>query len=396
MEIARKDYIIGILLIITAGLAGGLGYVSLLAFTPQVCPTCPEPQMWGLPDNWSAAPNSTFFFLDNGTDLIKITLGDILEGVSLAIEEQENPSGSYINEYKKTIYPYTIQDPASGLYFTGVDILDILEKYDTNFAYNMSFISTKTPEGFPVVRTLNMSTGDIITKMYEGDEEPIIIALAVNKGWITESPFGNFTIVGKNMEEKLLNLERIEVLDSWKVEIRINGTLEMIIDPSNMTKGASSHHYKYYRNDWWDFDRQYWGRNISEIISHTSAAGKNYTLRAWSVDGWACPRPFGGKVEPEFNNTDVESGIIPPWIGHDLINETNVPLPETNLLMSLVYADQEFGETGQGLTDPVWPYRRMCGYNRGPFYLIVPGRPRDVYISHVNLIDITVYDGPIP
>jgi len=395
MEIARKDYIIGILLIITAGLAGGLGYVSLLAFTPQECSTCPEAQMWGLPDDWSTAPNSTFLFLDNGTDLIKITLGDILEGVSLAIEEQEDPSGAYINEYKKILYLYTIQDPVSGLYFTGVDILDILEKYDTNFAYNMTFTSTKTPEGFPVVRTLNMSTGDIITKMYE-DEEPIIIALAVNKGWITESPFGNFTIVGKNMEEKLLNLERIDVLDSWKVEVRVNGTLEMIIDPSNMTNDASSHHYKYYRNDWWDFDRQYWGRNISEIISHTSAAGKNYTLRAWSVDGWASPRPFGGKAEPPYNNTDVESGITPPWIGHDLINDTNVALPETDLLMNLVYADQEFGETGQGITDPIWPYRRMCGYHRGPFYLIVPGRPRDVYISHVDLIDITVYDGPIP
>jgi hypothetical protein len=64
--------------------------------------------------------------------------------------------------------------------------------------------------------------------------------------------------------------------------------------------------------------------------------------------------------------------------------------------MALVFADQEFGESGQGITDPIWPYRRMCGYNRGPFYLIVPDRPRETYLSHVSTIEITSYLGAIP
>jgi len=119
-------------------------------------------------------------------------------------------------------------------------------------------------------------------------------------------------------------------------------------------------------------------------------------MRVWSVDGYASPRPFGGKKEVRYNNTEIENGILPPRESWDLINDTEVPMPLTDLLMSLVYADQELGETGQGITDPIWPYRKMCGYGRGPFYLIVPGRPRDTYISHVNRIEITTYTGSIP
>ncbi|MFX0057877.1 MAG: hypothetical protein ACFE85_00275 [Candidatus Hodarchaeota archaeon] len=392
----NKDIALGLLIIAVVGLAGGLGFVIIAT------PKAPEqPQvtlLWGLPDDWSTAPNASSFILNNGTNQIPISLADILEGVQLAIEEDQDPTGTFINEYKKTIYTYTFLDPISGLYITGVDILDILEKYDTNFAYNLTFTSKKSSDGS--IDVIHMSTGDIISKMYEGNEEPVILGLAANKTWLADSLYGNiwgnFSIMGKNMHNSLTNLEEIKVLDSWKVEVRVNGTLEFIIDPTNMTDAEYTDTYTYERDDWWDFNRQYWGRNISEIISHTSATGKNYTLRVWSEDGWASPRPFGGKKEDPYNNTDVELGITPPWVDHDLINDTLVPLPETNLLMNLVYADQEFGETGQGVTDPIWPYRRICGYHRGPFYLIVPGRPRDVYISHVNLIDITVYDGPIP
>jgi hypothetical protein len=392
----KKDIILGILVIAVVGLAGGLGFIIITQ------PSNPEePQvtlLWGLPDDWSTAPNASYFTFDNGTDIISVTLSAILDGVRLAIEEEQDPSGSFINEYKKTIYTYTFLEPISGLYITGVDILDILEKFDTNFAYNMTFSSQESSDG--LTESIHMSTGDIISKMYEGEEEPVILALAANKTWLADSPFGtywgNFSIFGKNMPNSLTNLEKIEVLDNWEVEVRVNGTLEFVIDPINMTDSEYSDRYTYDRDDWWSFDRQYWGRNISEIISHSSVAGRNYTLRAWSEDGWASPRPFGKSKEDPYNNTDVQLGITPPWSDHDFINDTLVPLPETNLLMNLVYADQEFGETGQGVTDPIWPYRRICGYHRGPFYLIVPGRPRDVYISHVNLIDITVYNGPIP
>lgn len=391
----NKDIIIGILLITSVCLAGGLGFVLITSQLPTEEPTNP----FGLPDDWSTAPNSSYFMLYNQTGAsITVTLEDILDGVALAYEEQ-NAGGSEINEYKKVIYPYTFLEPSSGLYVTGVDILDILEAYDTNFGWDLKFTSN-----FGSEIEMTTTTGEIISKMYEGNEESVIIAIAANKKWLGESTlaeqWGNFSIVGELMGSSLYDLKKIEVLSNWTVEIIVNGTVEYVIDPLNMNYNGYDDIYHYDRDDWWSFNRHYWGRNISEIISHTSAAGKLYTMRVWSVDGYASPRPFGKKKEVRYNNTEIENGIVPPRETGDLINttvnSTGVPLPSTNLLMNLVYADQEFGETGQGITDPIWPNRKMCGYGRGPFYLIIPGRPRCVYLSHVNKIEITIYTGAIP
>jgi len=389
MEI--KDKIIGILLITIVGLSGGLGFVLITSQLPTEEPTHP----FGLPEDWGTAPNASYFMLYNQSGAsIKVTLKDILDGVALAYEEH-NAGGSEINEYKKVIYPYTFLEPSSGLSVTGVDILDVLEAYDTNFGWDLKFTSNLESE-FEMTTT----TGNIITKMYEGSKESVIIAIAANKQWLGESAlgeqWGNFSIVGEQMSSAVHDLQKIDVLSNWTVEVVVNGTVKYVIDPMNMTYNGYDDTYHYDRDDWWSFNRHYWGRNISEIISHTSAAGFNYTMRAWSVDGWASPRPFGKKPEVPYNNTEIENGILPPRESWDLVNDTAVPLPLTDLLMSLVYADQEFGETGQGITDPIWPYRKMCGYHRGPFYLLVPGRPRDVYISHVNRIEITYYTGSIP
>ncbi len=396
----NKDIILGVLLIAVVGLGGGLGYVIIAGpslFGPN--PTEEPPtDLFGLPDDWSTAPNASHFTLYNQTGYsFSVTLKDILDGIALALEEQA-AGGPEINEYKKIIYPYTFLEPSTGLYITGVDLLDILEAFDINFGWDLELTSAYG-------HTLEITTGDIISKMYEGDEESIIVAIAANKQWLAQSPlgpyWGNFSFVGELMSSAIYNLESVDVLSDWTVEIIVNGTVEYVIDPSNMTYNEYDDLYHYDRDDWWNFNRHYWGRNISEIISHTSAAGLNYTMRAWSVDGYATPRPFGTKKELRYNNTHIEEGIIPPYpnnIGgtNDLVNVSQVPLPQTNLLMALVYADQEFGETGQGITDPVWPYRKMCGYHRGPFYLIVPNRPRDSYLSYVTQIEITTYLGPIP
>jgi len=392
-KMENKDIILGILLIAVVGLGGGLGFV-IIAGPSLFGPPAEEPtNLFGLPDDWSTAPNSSYFMFYNQTGAsIQVTLEDILDGVALALEEQE-AGGPMINEYKKIIYPYTFLEPSSGLYVTGVDVLDILEAYDTNFGWDIEFVSSYG-------HTVNMTTGDIISKMYEGNEESVIIAIAANKKWLAESPlgpnWGDFALVGELMTTAIYDLESVTVGTNWKVEVVINGTTEFVIDPSNMILNGYDDTYHYDRDDWWSFNRHYWGRNISEIISHTSAGTLNYTVRLWSVDGYASPRPFGSKKEYRFNNTEIEDGIAPPRETWDLINETSVPLPDTNLLMSLVYADQEYGEMGQGITDLVWPYRRMCGYHRGPFYLLVPDRPRDTYLSHVIQIDITTYSGPIP
>jgi hypothetical protein len=393
----NKDIILGFLLIAVVGLSGGLGYVFIagpsLFDSPDECPTEEPTDLFGLPDDWSTAPNSSYFMLYNQTGAsIQVTLGDILDGVALALEEQA-AGGPAINEYKKVIYPYTFLEPSTGLYVTGVDLLDVLEAYDTNFGWDIQLISSYG-------HSFNITTGDIISKMYEGNEDSVIVAIAANKHWLGNSilapNWGNFSLVGDLMTSAIYDLESVTVGTSWKVEIIVNGTVEYIIDPSNMALNGYDDIYHYDRDDWWTFNRHYWGRNISEIISHTSASGLNYTARIWSVDGWASPRPFGGKKEQRYNNTEIEYGITPPRETWDEVNLTNAPLPDTDLLMALVFADQEFGESGQGITDPIWPYRRMCGYNRGPFYLIVPDRPRETYLSHVSTIEITSYLGAIP
>ena len=145
MEVGRKDALLGGLLIsvfILAGLSGFFG-ISLLNIEDDGPPEQIISDPWGLPDDWSTAYNSTSFTLNNGTDIIKITLGELLEGIKLAIDEEENGEGAQINEYKVPLYLYTVQDPNSGIYYTGVDILDVLERWNTNFAYNLSFVSTK-------------------------------------------------------------------------------------------------------------------------------------------------------------------------------------------------------------------------------------------------------------
>ena len=123
----KKEIILGILLIAVVGLGGGLGYVIIAGPTLFGPPTEGPTNLFGLPDDWSSAPNASYFMLYNQTGAsITVTLEDILDGVALALEEQA-AGGPEINEYKDIIYPYTFLDPVSGYYITGVDLLDILE-----------------------------------------------------------------------------------------------------------------------------------------------------------------------------------------------------------------------------------------------------------------------------
>ena len=398
----KKDTLIGILLIGIVGVSGGLGY--LLIAGPEIFGSASEGpiNLLGIPDDWSSAPNASYFIIYNQTGAsIQVTLEDILDGVALAIEEQE-AGGPGINEYKDIIYPYTFQDPVSGYYLTGVDLLDILEKYDTGLGWDLTITSSY---GY----SLEITTGEIISKMYHGSEDPIIVVIAANKEWLGESPlapsWGNFTFIGKQFPSVVYDINEVKVMSNWTVDVVVDGLIEYTVDLNNMNLNEYDDEYHYDRDDWWDFHRHYWGRNISEILSHTTAAGKNYTVRFWSADDWANPWPYGGKKELRYNNTHIEEGITPPypqWANGylnttaDLINVTQVPMTETDLLMALIYADQELGESGQGITDPIWPYKRTCGYQRGPFYVIIPGRPRNTYLSHIVRLEVTTYTGPIP
>lgn len=379
----KKDLYIGITLIAILAIGGGIGLFFILNQ-----PSEQEEGYMGLPADWSDAPSDASFILNNKTDIIKITLADILEGVELAIEEDQDTSGVRINEYKDVLFCY--QFNYNGYVITGVDLLSLLEKYHTYYAYNLNL----TAKGQTEQETI--SSKRIIQKMYKGPEDPIIIAIAADGEWLAESPlgdiYGNFSIIGNDWSVECINLEKITVIDNWSISVQVDGTEEYVIDPSNMTINEYTSNYSYTRIDDWDYNRKYWGRNLSEIISHTSAAGKNYTVRVHAVDGVVGPT----EENPPYNQTDVEKGINPPFIPEDRVNVTlddNVgePLPNTDLLMCLVYKHQEFGECGidGSPCDPVWPYPKKLGYDGGPFSLVVPGRPRGKYVKYLYLINIT-------
>ena len=375
----KKDLIIGLGLIVIVGISGTIGLLFLLNQSEQKQPR-------GLPKNWDSAPSSAFFILNSYNESINVTLGSILEGIQLAIEEGQDPSGANINEYKDIIYYYTFYHQTLDSYITGIDLLDILEKYDINFAYNISIQSIGG-------NNVSITSGEIIKKMYEGVEDPLVLAIAADGKWLADSSlgedYGNFSLLGKNWNIQLKNIRQIDIIDNWTVNVVVNGTTEYIIDQSNMMENKFTANYSYDRSDWWNYNRQYWGRNVSEIISLTSASGKNYTVRFHAIDGVISP----SLLERPYNRTDVERGINPPWTAEDKINGTlydpAVPMLPTHLLMNLVYKDREFGEGWGSTTDPFWPYARYCGYHRGPFYLIVPGRPRDAYIKYIYKISIT-------
>ncbi|MGM0470151.1 MAG: hypothetical protein ACQERB_15230 [Promethearchaeati archaeon] len=379
----KKDLIIGGILISAVVVSGLVGLSFILYQSSQEGNGVPTE---GLPLNWNTAPNSSYFILNNQTTEKEITLKDILDGVRLTLEE-EQVSGNRINEDKDLIYYYEFyyQD----YLVAGVDFLNILEKFDTHFAYNLSFSSKTSSE------KIYITTEKIIDKMYEGSEDPIVLLIAANGKWLANSPLGgthgNFSIIGQNWGEQLFNLDTIEVLSNWTIPVEVNGTVEFSITPSNCTINEYIGNYSYDRFDYWNFNRQYWGRNISDIIKYTSAAGKNYTVKFYAADGVVAPYP----LIKLYDQDDIEKGIEPPWKSpEDLVNTTlsdpGVPLPKPDKLMCLVYKQQEFGECGLGTCDPPWKNPKMCGYGSGPFYVLVPGRPRGEYLKYVTKIELTI------
>lgn len=377
----KKDLYIGISVIAIIAIGGGIGFFFILNQSSEK-----EQGYKGLPVDWDTAPSDAYFLLDNQTHVLNITLADILDGIQLAKEEDEDTTGARINEYKDVIFCYQFYH--NGYLVTGVDILDVLEKFNTFYANNMNLSEKGQTDQKEV------SSKSIIQKMYKGSEDPLVIAIAAEGKWLADSPlapaYGNFSIIGKNWNVECINLEKITVLDNWSVSVAVNGVEEFTIHPLNMTFNEYTTNYTYDRSDYWNYNRQYWGRNISEIISHTTANGKNYTLRVHAVDGVTGPQ----QIYRPYSKTDVEESIDPPWVSEDKINGTiyapGVPLPDTDLLMCLIYKQQEWGETNQYITDPVWPYPRKLGYESGPFSLLVPGRPRDKFVKYIYLINITI------
>ncbi|MFX0041518.1 MAG: hypothetical protein ACFE8L_01285, partial [Candidatus Hodarchaeota archaeon] len=360
-----KDAIIGILLIAVVSLAGGLGFF-LATWEPKETEKNPT-YLSGLPDTWETAPNSTYIILNNQTHYnIKIYLKDILEGI---LTFQNSQQGAY----DTGIELKTIIDPETGIPITGISITDLLDQYHTYFPGLITFVSKQDDYG--QTNMFITSAADILEKI-EGAEENLIIAISANKQWLAESPlgakYGNFTLIGEAMDARIYNLEQINVLSYWTLDVYVDGLLKLSLLPNNITDASYQYNYTYFydRSDDWNLNRHYWGINISMICDWVGLNDTtDFELKAFAADNWAAPH--GRPTRRGFTETEVYHGLEWNSTYWDYINKTTanpdgVPLPDDydGLPILLAYELQILGEYDliSNNTNPAWPSKKMCGF----------------------------------
>jgi len=385
-----KDVIIGILIIIATGLAGGLGFV-VATWEPKTT-TSPPTYLSGLPDDWSSAPNSTYLILNNQSHSnVKIYFEDILK----AIEVYENAQAG---AYDTGIELMTIIDPETNIPITGFSITALFDQYETYFPGDIEFASME--DDFGQRDVFKTSASKLLEKL-EDAEENIMIAIAANQQWLADSPLGekyaNFTLMGEAMNARIYNLEQINVLSDWNLDIYVDDVLELSLDPANITDLSYKYGYTYgyNRSDDWGMNRYYAGVNLSMLCDWVGLNDSiDFELKARAADGWAAPHGFRRGL----NQTEVYNGL--EWDSYywDYINETvsepdGVPLPDVydDLPIILAYEIQILGESdgASTATNPPWPAKKMCGFGHGPYVLIIPGRTRSNQIKMINSIEIT-------
>jgi len=383
----NKDIALGILLIAVVGLAGGLGFV-LIAWEPKTTPEVPT-YLSGLPDEWSTAPNSSYIILNNQTENnIIITLGDILQGIATY---QSSQKGGYNTGIGFT----TIIDPYTNIPITGISIPDLLDYYYTYFPGDIDFISADGFGGF------STNAPEIIEKL-EDAEEDLIIAIAANKQWLADSPlgavYGNFSLVGEAMDSRVYNLEEINVLNNWTLNVYLNDELKLSLQPDNLTDASYrySYTYSYERDDDWNLNRTYWGLNLSLICDWLGLnETADFELKTYAADGWAAPH--GKPSKRGFTDSEIYHGLVWNSTYWDYVNETTnppdgVPLPDIydDLPILLAYELQVLDEYDLtfGETNPAWSTKRMCGLGHGPYVTIIPGRIKSNQIKWISEIRI--------
>ena len=385
----KKDAFIGILAIVVVGLAGSLGYF-IVANPLSGGPSTPVLNQ-GLPEDWSTAPNSSTFKLYDihGVEYI-ITLGEILEGVQIYLDDLAADS---LSDWKNYYELTTIQDPVSGQFITGVNILDILEEKDIYFAGDLEFATEDSV-------TREIHTADIIAKSYAKSKTYYILVLAINQEWLQDSPYyaimGNFSIMGLDPNDNFYNFNQVSVMNNWTIDLIVNDVTEFSLDAWDLIQDPYTAVYQYESTSGWGANRQYWGKNISEIIAMTTAGAQlDYEVTFRAADGFITPF---WKWEPPYNKSEVENGIynngthVIPRSDDDYVNGTDtslgVPIPATNLIMNLAWKIQEFGETYNGIADEAWPVPKILSYSSGPFNIQIPGRNRANYPKWVTEIII--------
>jgi hypothetical protein len=386
-----KDLVIGILIIVATGLAGGLGFL-VATWEPRTT-TNPPTYLSGLPDDWSTAPNSTYLILNNQTHSnVQIYFEDILKG----IEVYENAQAS---TYDTGIQLMTITDPETKIPITGISITDLFDEYYTYFPGDIEFASPE--DDFGQRNIFRTSASQLLEKL-EDAGETIMIAIAANQQWLQDSPlgdkYGTFALIGEAMDARIYDLEQINVLSDWMLDIYLDGELKLSLDPANITDLSYnySYSYKYERTDDWGMNRYYNGVNLSMLCDWVGLDDSiNFEVKARAADGWAAPH--GSSRRRGLTEDEVYNGLEYDSYYWDYVNKTDpeddgVPLPDVydDLPILLAYEIKILGESDgtSSAINPAWPNKKTCGFGHGPYVLIIPGRVRSNQIRMINKIEI--------
>ena len=420
-DIGRKDAAIGLLII---GLVAMAGWVGFLYVNPNIETKTDEEETtiyvyysppsykYGLPDDWSTAPNASAITLYNETgDAITIKLKQILDYVNKWYQTDPEIYGDKSYWWEKRLEPITVNDP-SGIPITGVNILDLLRVFDCNFVGEMEFTSFND-----TASKLTMEVVDLANII--DNDAPVILALAANKQWLKQSIIGdrcgNFSIFSwdtmedEEIEYTCYDLKQIKVTKNWTITVNVynndmspNQTL--VLDAFNITDayGTKPYNYTYENTAWWNFNRNYYGTNISQIVNYTTAKNTDYVLNITFAPGDIQPATKGKRkvysYTKNFNYTDVEIGLANNGthiIGNhvDLVNGS-IPMlkAEKDPLMCITNKikygyEIKYGDPAEGFNSP-WEQFYNEGYP--PFKFILPGGARSRFYNGVVGINIRI------
>ena len=417
-----KDAIIGFLIIGMVTVSGWVGFLYVNPTTKTIKKTdeetkyifieTPPTYLSGLPDDWSTAPNASKIILYNETgDTVEITLGQILDYVKKYEETSQHQDW-----YEKRLPTVTLNDP-SGIPITGVDLLEVLRVFDCNFAGEIKLTShndTVSTLSYDVVELCNAYGGDRYT----------ILALAANKQWLPESLLGercgNFSVFSRDttltdeseIEITCYNLADIRVTKNWTITLNVYNNDDslnqtIIVDAFNITKayGADPYHYEYENTAYWNFNRTYYGTNISQIVNYTKAKGTDFILNITFSPGDSQPagksRRGAYSYSPYFNWTDVEETIenngthiignhvdYVNWTDGQDTDGTGIPMLKSDLLMCITNKIRYGYETDGDEYNSPWD--EFYNYGYPPFQLIIPGLVKSRYYNGVVGLNIKI------
>jgi hypothetical protein len=229
----------------------------------------------------------------------------------------------------------------------------------------------------------------------------VIIAIAANKEWLQDSPlkntWGNFTLVAEGTGAKVCNLEEINVDNNWTLDVYLDEQFQFSLEPNNVTALQTKYNYSYDRDDFWNYNREVIGLNLSLICDWAGMNDSiNFEVKARAADGWASPH--GSSKRPGFTEDEVYYGLENDSRYWGYVNESEtypdgVALPEDindGKPIIIAYSQRLLGESNPdtGYENPVWSEQQKMGIAHGPYTVIMPGGTRDKFVKWIYQIEI--------